>query len=330
MDSYGNTWAVVLAGGDGNRLRSLTTMSNGVAVPKQFCSLWGDTCLLEEALMRGAAVAPMRRICTVVAAPHRRWWSTPLARLLNDNVIVQPKNRGTGVGILLSLLHILDRDPYANVMLLPADHYLQDESTMASSLRQAADLAVTDTNAVYLLGAEPDEPDPELGLIVPADDRRDRPSSVSRFVEKPSVAEAAALIAQGALINVFIIAGSVSALLRLYKKTHATAVSSMDAALRRNGNRALDRLALSNLYEHLPSIDFSRDILEGQEAALRVLPVPHCGWTDLGTPKRVLEVLNASARRPKGATDQHAATSYLSLAAQSIMRNSAGSVEPQT
>ena len=52
-----STWALVLAAGEGSRLRALTT-TNGVAVPKQFCSLQGGPSLLQEALHRAEAVAP--------------------------------------------------------------------------------------------------------------------------------------------------------------------------------------------------------------------------------------------------------------------------------
>jgi hypothetical protein len=42
-----------------------------------------------------------------------------------------------------------------------------------------------------------------------------------------------------------------------------------------------------DFYERLPLLDFSRDILQHQTARLSVLPVPRCGWNDLGTPRRV-------------------------------------------
>ena len=94
-----NTWALVLAAGEGSRLRSLTTMRSGVAVPKQFCSLQGGPSLLQEALQRAEAVAPRARICTIVAEQHRRWWEGPLWSLPAQNVIVQPDNRGTALEI---------------------------------------------------------------------------------------------------------------------------------------------------------------------------------------------------------------------------------------
>jgi len=114
-----STWALVLAAGEGSRLRALTT-TNGVAVPKQFCSPQSGPSLLQEALRRAEAVAPRSRICTIVAEQHRRWWEGPLWSLPPQNIIVQPENRGTAAGLLLPLLlHIEARDPQARVVVLP-------------------------------------------------------------------------------------------------------------------------------------------------------------------------------------------------------------------
>jgi hypothetical protein len=44
-------------------------------------------------------------------------------------------------------------------------------------------------------------------------------------------------------------------------------------------------------YERLPHIDFSRDVLEVFSSSLRLMRVPACGWSDLGTPKRVAQTL---------------------------------------
>jgi hypothetical protein len=49
---------------------------------------------------------------------------------------------------------------------------------------------------------------------------------------------------------------------------------------------------LAALYDRLPTVDFSRDVMgDGSALPLRVLPVPECGWSDLGTPERVAETL---------------------------------------
>ena len=52
MTKQGQTWALVLAAGEGRRLRRLTRTETGVSVPAQFCSLYGVPSLLEEAIRR--------------------------------------------------------------------------------------------------------------------------------------------------------------------------------------------------------------------------------------------------------------------------------------
>jgi mannose-1-phosphate guanylyltransferase len=277
-----DTWALVLAAGEGSRLRSLTRNEQGVALPKQFCSLQGGPCLLQEALQRAASVAPLQRICSVVAEQHRQWWAPLLSYLPEQNVISQPQNRGTAYGILLPLLRISERDPDATVVLLPADHYLRDEEVMAQALRRAAALAHSDRGSIYLLGVEPDEADTELGYIVPASRSRDGTAGVLRFIEKPNAIRARTLVDAGALWNVFIMAASVRTLLGLFDIRFAAA----SAAMRGNEGANLDAI-----YENLRTLDFSRDVLQGRESILRVLTVPHCGWTDLGTPARVGRIL---------------------------------------
>ena len=275
---WGNTWGLVLAGGEGSRLHGLTRNGLGVVVPKQFCSLQGGASLLQEALQRAATVAPLHQICTVVAKHHRQWWMPIMSYLPEENVIVQPQNRGTAYGLLLPLLRIAERDPEATVVVLPADHYLRDEEIMVASLRRAAALAAVDRDSIYLLGVQPDEPDTELGYIVPKSRPRDTPVGVASFIEKPSAARARMLLEQGALWNAFILSASVQALLSLFDGRYSAAMGAM---------RRTTGAAIESVYQNLSDSDFSRDVLEGKESSLQVLAVPPCGWTDLGTPKRI-------------------------------------------
>jgi hypothetical protein len=54
--------------------------------------------------------------------------------------------------------------------------------------------------------------------------------------------------------------------------------------------------ALERLYADLATIDFSSQVVEGTPAPLHVVPVPACGWSDLGTPQRVAECLRRLGR----------------------------------
>ncbi|MCC7412412.1 MAG: NTP transferase domain-containing protein [Gammaproteobacteria bacterium] len=317
-------WAIVLAAGNGSRLRCLTTTGTGVSVPKQFCSLAGGPSLLDEALQRAAVVAPAARIVSIVAEQHRRWWSGADGVPAPGNVIVQPDNRGTANGVLLSLLHVCVRDRNASVLLLPSDHYVRDEAVLARSLRAAMDHAGRHPGDVVLLGIGPDEPDPELGYVVPGprSGRGTRP--VLRFIEKPTVAHARELMVRGALWNSFIVAGRANALLALYAGRFQGLVAAMGGVVRRAQRAAGADYALADLYARLPALDFSRDVLEGQEQRLRVLHVPACGWSDLGTVGRVAACLERLGNHAQRAHAVHGVPARLTLAAHPALQRLAG------
>lgn len=259
-------------------------------MPKQFCSLHGGRTLVEDAVARAAALTVPERICAIVAEQHRQWWRDVLAPLPRENVIAQPRNRGTAIGVLYPLLHILARDPQANVVLLPSDHYVREEFVLRQSLRAALRRLEREPATPVLLGLAPEEADSELGYILPGSKDADGSALVTQFIEKPSPQVARDIIANGGLWNAFIIAANVRSLVQIFTDRYPELVMDLQAAIE-HGRRTPDSTALIETYQRLPELDFSRHILEGRTHALRVVRVPQCGWSDLGTPKRVAETL---------------------------------------
>jgi mannose-1-phosphate guanylyltransferase len=240
---------------------------------------------LQDALERARTAAMSSHVCAVVAAQHRRWWTAALSGLPQANVFVQPEDKGTAYGMLLALLKLEEINPRAPVTFLPADHYFRDEAIITRLLRVAGNLASVNTDATYVLGVEPDAPDPELGYILPASPVGERPVGISGFTEKPTPEYAKDLISLGAVWNLFVFVGTVRALLDLFEEDHAEAVQRMREALRRQSSGRPD--ALDAFYRTAAPFDFSHDVLEVQTTRLQVLRLPHCGWTDLGSPQRV-------------------------------------------
>jgi mannose-1-phosphate guanylyltransferase len=326
MSATHDVWALVLAGGDGTRLRPLTMQPGGAAVPKQFCSLQGGRSLLGDAIQRASQLVDPSRICAVVTQQHSQWWSNSeaLQGLPPQNVIVQPSNRGTGIGILFSIMHILGRDPDARIVILPSDHHVRDEAMLSQALQLALRRVEEGRDQPVLLGIEPDAFDGELGYIVPGGPDPAGGQRVARFIEKPAPEAARRLVEDGALWNAFIVAGRVQTLLNLFLPRYAQLVMEMQVLLTRHqrlGSPAGGWPALVDLYSRLPKLDFSADILADQVHRLCVLRVAACGWTDLGTPRRVAQVLE---RLPLRVTDDLAHVTVVNLALQHAQLQGAG------
>jgi mannose-1-phosphate guanylyltransferase len=312
-----DAWALVLAAGEGSRLRALTMTPAGAHVPKQFCSLLGGASLMDEALERAESVAPRGRVCAIVAAQHRRWWERLPERLPASNVIVQPENRGTANGILLALTRISERDRNARVVLLPSDHHVEDEPTLAGSLRCAGEHLRLRPDEILLLGIQPGEADPELGYIVPGRRFPQGTLGIAEFVEKPTAPIARQLIEKGALWNSFILAATAGALLRLLRQRFPEIVDAMRDVVRRDRHRPDNPIATARLYAHLPSLDFSRDVLSTErEPTLRVLAVPECGWSDLGNPTRIAATLRQARSTQHLGRSAFGRSAQISLAAR--------------
>jgi mannose-1-phosphate guanylyltransferase len=296
MRDAGHLWAIVLAAGEGTRVRTLTTNAAGKFVPKQFCAMHGQDSLLRSTIRRAAKLVPASRIVVVVADQHRDCWENELLDLPENNIVVQPRNRGTANGILLPLLQVLQRDRMARILILPTDHYVENEDLLRESMVAALQATQRQNERVFLLGMTPKTADPDYGWIVPSNSAGDIPPlKVSAFVEKPDRSLAERLLQRGALLNSFIIVATASALLQLYDY----AVPDVVAEFINWRNEAGERWpALQDLYRALQPRDFSRDVLEVSIDWLSVLPVRQCGWTDLGTPSRLVPFLRSTNQSP--------------------------------
>ena len=296
------SWAVILAGGDGVRLRAMPRGLAGDDRPKQFCALVGPEALLTETRRRAALAAPAHRTLVVVNRAHERFYTPLLADLRAQAVAAQPENRGTAPAILYALLVLATRQASQDVVVfLPSDHFVSDDAVFMGQVQQAFEGCARRPDLVTLLGVGPDRAEPGYGWIEPGDPIPGGEEAglrrVRRFWEKPSAADAQAFRAQGWLWNSFVMVGRVSTLLvmiqRAVPELHRS-FAEIAASLGTVGEfRALERL-----YCGLPGVDFSRQVLAAYPERLAVLPVRGIDWNDLGDPERVLATRRRAHARP--------------------------------
>lgn len=294
-DSVGRRWSLVLAGGDGTRLQELTRQITGAPIPKQYCRLLGEQSLLEATLERARAFSGSAHTLVVVNRNHLRLAREQVSSVKVENVLVQPRNRDTGPGVLYALLALQQRDPDARVALFPSDHFIRDEAAFSHCIDTAGDFVDRASDKIVLLGIRPDVADTGYGYISPGarllDTGRHRFFDVAGFVEKPSPAHSLRLLEQGAMWNAFVMVARVSHVVGLLERLVPAAVAALRPAVG-------DPVAAERTYLGLQAWNFSHQFLAKVTPHLVVLAAEGTGWSDWGTPESIERTLRQLNQDP--------------------------------
>src|SRR3990170_3044487 len=254
--------AIILAGGDGTRLRSLTRRIVGDERPKQFCPILGKRTLLEQTRRRTAPAIVLGLLRLADVAPQ-------------DPVAIFPSD------------HYVSDDEVFMAHVENAFRVLQDRPDLVILLG-----ITPDSPEVGYGWIEPAGP-------IPGREAR-TPYRVRQFWEKPSLALARDLLGRGCLWNSFVMVGCVPTLLTLIRKALPDLYDRF-AGVRPALDTLGEEEAVRGLYARLPSTNFSHGVLAACPANLAVLPVNGTDWSDWGEPRRVLATLVRLGIRPEWA-----------------------------
>lgn len=304
-------WAIILAGGDGVRLRELTRRIAGDERPKQFCRLVGEETLLAQTRRRAAIEVSPHRTLFSVTRSHERFYAAPLGDVEARQLVVQPANRGTAPAILYALLRVAAVAPEDPVAILPSDHFVSDDERFMGHVCEAFEFVATRPDRITLLGVAPDRPETEYGWIEPGEPMAGPALGgpvlgVRRFWEKPAPAVARDLAEAGALWNSFVMVGRAATFLDMVERVLPD-LSAAFAPLRQHLDTPLEAATAEAAYRRLPSTDFSRCVLVPSPGCLAVLPVHGVEWSDLGSPGRVRDLHRVTMDRWEPAREPVAA-----------------------
>jgi len=291
--SCGRRWGVILAGGDGIRLRAMTRLIAGDDRPKQFCPIIGSETMLQQTIRRAERNIPADQFVVSLTKSHREFYKDQPG-VSPSHRIVQPANKGTVAPIVHGLLSIERMEPNALVAILPCDHYYANESAGANAMEEAFEIAAQRPDLVVLLAANPSGPDVEYGWIEPgAPTGYGHSLYAHAFHEKPSVDVARDLFRRGGLWSTFEMVGHVCAFLDMIRDTLPDVVECIPQSSLWTGSELQIPDAV---YDRIPTLSFSRDVLSQEPGRLAILLLRHAGWSDIGCPERVNAVLNSMYR----------------------------------
>ena len=261
---------VLMCGGAGTRL---WPASRG-ARAKQFLDLLGGDSLFRRTLARTACEAfyPPLVIC---GAEHVALVRAQ-AEGYQPTLLVEPVARNTAGAVALA---VAAADPAALLLVMPSDHVIEDIPAFRQAVARAQPVAKDDW--IVTFGITPDRPETGFGYIAAGAPLGEDGFAVDRFVEKPPLEEAEAMLAAGgyswnAGIFLFRAARMRDAMLTHCRPIFEAADKAMAAGMR-DGD-ALYADAIEFAKAPADSIDYA--VME-KDDRVAVVPVA-MGWSDLG------------------------------------------------
>lgn len=294
-------WVVILAGGKGIRMREAVTQWFGEYIPKQFCTFSGSRSLLQNTYARALQLTSAERIITVALSEHRSYFEAMSE--VPGHLLYQPKCAGTNSAIMLATTYILAHDPFAQVLVLPSDHFIYPNSAFEDLIHASFISNHQNIHRIRIFGAEAQSASSDYGYIISEKNCESKTCStfhaapVSHFVEKPENDRALELIQQGnAFWSTMIFTAKAQLLWSLCRKHQFEIWQKLDVIFQdfvhcrqELANDAYWQTLFCQAFEENDFSDFSSEILSRSAGQCEVVPLSGIIWDDWGRPERILQ-----------------------------------------
>ena len=186
---------IILCGGSGTRLWPLSRKS----YPKQFVPLAGEKTLFQGSALRmkdRAYAAPV-----VITNSDFRFVVTEQLHEIGIDpgaVLIEPEGRNTAPAVLAAALYVAREDPDAVLLVAPSDHLVPDVEAFKAAV--ANGMKAVEEGQLVTFGIRPTHAETAYGYLQLSAPFEGDPVKLERFVEKPDVAAATEMLADGSYL----------------------------------------------------------------------------------------------------------------------------------
>ena len=292
MEINENNYCVILAGGKGKRLWPCSRDEK----PKQFIDFFGvGRTQLQQTFDRLTKMLPKRNVFICTNREYAPMVREQLPDVHEENLMIEPVNRGTAPSVAWANMRICRRNPQANVIITPSDQLVLNEEAFYQNIDEAF-YFVSHRDNILTLGVQPSRPEPGYGYIQKGDYIMPERAPVAKictvksFVEKPERDFAQMFMDSGEFLwNTGIILSNAHFLNQCFRQLFPEVLTRFDNT--HSDITIEEEMAFVNEnYPAYPNLSIDQGVLEHGEHVC----VMNCdfGWADLGTWHALYEYLS--------------------------------------
>ena len=269
---------VIMAGGIGSRFWPMSTPE----YPKQFVDVLGTgKTMIQMTVERFAPLCPIENIWVVTSKEYVQIVKEQLPDLPAANILPEPAMRNTAPCIAYACWKIRKQDPYANVVVTPADALVLDVDEFRKVIGRALDFTVSEKRIVTV-GIKPTRPETGYGYIAAGETCGDGPiHNVDSFREKPALKVAEEYLAAGNYLwNAGIFVWNINTITESLRTFNPDLAAKMDQ-MSESFYTAEEEAVVAEIFPTCEKISIDYAVMEKADY---IYTIPgDFGWSDVGT-----------------------------------------------